>query len=227
LCVKIIVIVHTREILRKWVLQACIWNFQIEAVQTHVYTQMNNTQPIYAVSTHNYAPKVARVIETLGELLETHCAYKQKHVTPAVRTRKNVDSWLVHDDTYKSWCLVPESADILTWHHVWLSFAPIHRTQWAWFLRKTFSWYASYSDLEYRLINAADLPFLCPSLIMLYWSIYHILAWDFMLISNLSESSSSVTIGRWAWLVITVDEQNRHCSFVRLGFPSAHHVVTA
>jgi hypothetical protein len=42
-------------------------NFQIELAQMHFSgMQMNNTQPTDAVSTHNYAPKVSRVIETRG-----------------------------------------------------------------------------------------------------------------------------------------------------------------
>ncbi len=42
-------------------------NFQIEATQTHFWrVQMNITWPIYAVSKHNYSPKAAQVIKTLG-----------------------------------------------------------------------------------------------------------------------------------------------------------------
>ncbi len=40
---------------------------KLRPAQTHfLRTQMNSTQPIHAVSTHIYAPKVAQVIKTQG-----------------------------------------------------------------------------------------------------------------------------------------------------------------
>jgi hypothetical protein len=56
-----------REIPHKWAFQARIQNFQIKATQRHFQCmQMNIRRPVYAVSTHNYAPKVAWVMETRG-----------------------------------------------------------------------------------------------------------------------------------------------------------------
>jgi hypothetical protein len=56
-----------REILRKWVFQARIQNFQREAAQMHSdVRKWTLTRPIHTVSTHNYTPKVARVIKTQG-----------------------------------------------------------------------------------------------------------------------------------------------------------------
>jgi hypothetical protein len=46
---------------------------------------MNITHPIYAVSTHNYSPKVARVIETRGSTL-------QAFICELPETQLNVDA---------------------------------------------------------------------------------------------------------------------------------------
>jgi hypothetical protein len=56
-----------REIPGRWVLQARIQNFQIKAAQIYIWrAQMNITWPIYGVSMHNYAQKVAQVNKTQG-----------------------------------------------------------------------------------------------------------------------------------------------------------------
>ncbi len=81
-----------REIPRKWVFQARIQDFQInKAAQAHFWrVQMNITLPIYLVSTHNNAPKVAWVIKTRG------------------KTTAESSAWLfsIHDWTFFSVCIL-------------------------------------------------------------------------------------------------------------------------